>query len=54
MDTFPFVVELEVDVGAPSVEDAVDLIRDIFGDGELKGFDVRVINMSVTPQGDLT
>ena len=48
MDTYTYLLELEIEVEAPSYEDGIEIVDDIFGEGELDNFDVRVIQKKVT------
>lgn len=50
METYRYVLELEIEVDAPSSADAEELIEDIFGVDELENFDVRVVHKMVIQQ----
>lgn len=50
METYRFIVQQEVTVKAPSEGDAIELLQDIYGDGDHEDFDVRVMNVQVIPQ----
>lgn len=47
MNSYPLEICIRVEVPAPSLEDAMSAVEDIFGAGEMEGFDVNVTSFSV-------
>jgi hypothetical protein len=47
MNSYPLEVCIRVNVPAPSLEDAMSAAEDVFGAGELEGFDMQVTSFIV-------
>jgi hypothetical protein len=47
MNSYPLEVCITVEVPAPSLEDALSAAEDLFGAGEMEGFDVNVTSFIV-------
>jgi hypothetical protein len=47
MNSYPLEVCITVAVPAPSLEDAKSAVEDVFGPGEMEGFDMTVSSFTV-------
>lgn len=47
MNIYPLEVCIRVNVPAPSLEDAQSAVEDVFGPGEMEGFDMEVVTFEV-------
>lgn len=47
MKTYPLEICISIEVPAPSLEDAKSAVEDVFGPGEMEGFDMTVSSFTV-------
>jgi hypothetical protein len=47
MKTYEFTVTVQVSVAAPSESDAMDMVKDTFGEGEVCGLDVKDFEVEI-------
>jgi len=47
MNSYPLEICIQVEIPAPSIEDAKAAAEDVFGAGELEGLDINVTSFDV-------
>lgn len=47
MNRYSFQVKIGINVPAPSLEDARSAIEDVYGPGEMEGFDMEVTSFDI-------